>query len=100
MHEDVGLPSHKTLFQLQAERICKLQELAREHAVRRDIPVRAGPLILWCIMTSDSTHDDTVAYFVKNNFFGLSQVRKRYVKLDNVCFRRVFVSSSKGCCQQ
>ncbi|KAH3722889.1 UDP-N-acetylglucosamine pyrophosphorylase [Pelomyxa schiedti] len=68
---DVGLPSHKTLFQLQAERLLKMTQLARSHAAAHGIVCPSGPLILWCVMTSDATHQATVDYFTRSHFFGL-----------------------------
>ncbi|XP_034935842.1 UDP-N-acetylhexosamine pyrophosphorylase [Chelonus insularis] len=63
---DVGLPSHKSLFQLQAERIKRLELMAQE---------RHGKCqgITWYILTSDATHDATLTYFEENNYFGLNK---------------------------
>ena len=54
---DIGLPSHKSLFQLQAERL-------------RNLGARVGHAIPWCIMTSPLNHEATVNFFSENNFFG------------------------------
>jgi UDP-N-acetylglucosamine/UDP-N-acetylgalactosamine diphosphorylase len=65
---DINLPSGKTLFQLQAERIIKLQELARaSHNVKQNVSIP------WYIMTSGRTHGPTYSYFENNNFFGLNK---------------------------
>lgn len=54
---DIGLPSGKSLFQLQAERLLHLSK-------------RAGRTIAWYIMTSPDNHDATVAFFQAADFFG------------------------------
>lgn len=62
---NVGLPSGKSLFQMQAERIVRLQQLAAERIGR------SGGKVAWYIMTSASTVKPTTDFFVKHNYFGL-----------------------------
>lgn len=57
---NIGLPSGKTLFQLQAERLIKLQELAAKHAGKKASDV----VIPWYIMTSPMTDKDTREYIL------------------------------------
>ncbi len=57
---DIGLPSHKSLFQLQAERIGKLGRIA-------------GKAIPWYVMTSLDNHAATEEFFRRNAFFGLKE---------------------------
>lgn len=64
---NVGLPSAKTLYQLQAERLARLQEVAAERTGR------AGGTVAWYIMASEATKKPTHDYFEKNDFFGLDK---------------------------
>jgi UDP-N-acetylglucosamine/UDP-N-acetylgalactosamine diphosphorylase len=63
---DIGLPSSKPLFQLQAERILKLQRLAQQQPGAVD-----NVTIPWYVMTSGPTRAATMAYFEENGYFGL-----------------------------
>lgn len=63
---NIGLPSGKSLFQLQAERILCLQRLAAQS-------VSDGTLapIHWYIMTSPFTDEATHKFFESHKYFGL-----------------------------
>ncbi|CAM9433878.1 unnamed protein product [Discosporangium mesarthrocarpum] len=63
---DIGLPSGKSLFQLQAERLRRLCVLANEAN-----PDAKGAGIPWYIMTSPMNDAVTREFFEKNMFFGL-----------------------------
>lgn len=66
---DIGLPSKKSLFQIQGERIRKIQRLAEKKA-----GVAAGSVTVpWYVMTSGPTRGPTEAYFQEHEYFGLKK---------------------------
>ena len=68
---DIGLPSHKSLFQIQAERIRKIQELAA-HKVGG-----SSSVVPWYVMTSGPTRQPTQDFFQENKYFGLDSANVR-----------------------
>lgn len=63
---NVGCPSGKTLYQLQAERLLRLQQLVElKTGQPADIP--------WYIMTSEHTKEPTREFFRRHDFFGLQE---------------------------
>lgn len=63
---DVGLPSRKTLFQIQAERLLRLEKMAQKLSDKQDTN------IVWYIMTSGPTIEPTIEFFKENDYFGLN----------------------------
>ncbi|XP_076242883.1 UDP-N-acetylglucosamine pyrophosphorylase mmy [Calliopsis andreniformis] len=63
---NVGLPSGKTLFQLQAERILCLQNIAEKECGKMGE-------ITWYILTSEATHDETLTFLKEHNYFNLKE---------------------------
>ncbi|KAK0617863.1 nucleotide-diphospho-sugar transferase [Bombardia bombarda] len=66
---DIGLPSHKSLFELQAQRIRKVEILA---SLKAGIPVdKSNITVPWYVMTSGPTRKPTEDYFKKHSYFRL-----------------------------
>ncbi|XP_069465836.1 UDP-N-acetylhexosamine pyrophosphorylase-like protein 1 [Ambystoma mexicanum] len=63
---NVGLPSGKTLYEIQAERIRKVEELASEKCGSKGT-------VPWYIMTSEFTLGPTKTFFVEHDFFHLDK---------------------------
>lgn len=63
---DIGLPSHKSLFQIQGERIAKVQELASNKS-------GSSAVVPWYVMTSGPTRGPTEKFFEDKNYFGLAK---------------------------
>ena len=65
---DIGLPSSKSLFQMQAERIRKAQLLGQKFS-KSDKPA----VIPWYVMTSGPTRKPTEDFFKQHSYFGLQK---------------------------
>ncbi|GBG33777.1 UDP-N-acetylhexosamine pyrophosphorylase [Hondaea fermentalgiana] len=71
---DIGLPSHKSLFQLMGERIRSLRRLVAEQTSTKESKVS----IPWYIMTSPLNDADTRSFFKENKYFGLGEKEVRF----------------------
>jgi UDP-N-acetylglucosamine/UDP-N-acetylgalactosamine diphosphorylase len=64
---DIGLPSKKSLFQVQAERILRVQQLSSKKHGKSDA------IVPWYVMTSGPTRKPTEDFFRENHYFGLKK---------------------------
>lgn len=95
---DVGLPSQKSLFQIQAEKLLKVQSLTK--AKYPD----SHPVIQWYIMTSELTGDITEAYFRKHKYFGLAPDQVTFFNQGTLpCFNlegtQILMNSNDAICE-
>ena len=57
----------KSIFQMTAERIQRIQELASQHSQIENVKIH------WFLMTNEETTEEINEFFRKNNYFGLNE---------------------------
>jgi UDP-N-acetylglucosamine/UDP-N-acetylgalactosamine diphosphorylase len=79
---NIGLPSGKCIFQLQAERVLKLREEAKKYQQRENSGATSHDLknvsLPVYVMTSPMTDSETRAFFESKSFFGLPREDVRF----------------------
>lgn len=95
---NVGLPSGKSLFQIQAEKIARVQKLAQKKHPQ------TTPVIQWYIMTSAPTRDSTETFFLKHEYFGLRKDQITFFNQGTLpCFNldgsKILMESESSICQ-
>lgn len=68
---DIGLPSHKSLFALQCDRLIRLHQMT-------------GQYIKWYIMTSEDNHQESIEHFEENSYFGYDKKYIHFFKQDRL----------------
>jgi len=68
---DIGLPSRKSLFHLQCDKLISLHKLT-------------GTYIKWYIMTSEDNHQESIDHFEAHDFFGYSREHVIFFKQDRL----------------
>ncbi|CCG24355.1 Uap1 UDP-N-acetylglucosamine pyrophosphorylase [Candida orthopsilosis Co 90-125] len=96
---DVSLPSHKPLFQIQAEKILKIEQLAQ-----KKLQLEKLPTIMWYIMTSGPTRKSTEKFFTQHNYFGLDSKQVVFFNQGTLpCFdlsgEKILLQSKNAICE-
>jgi UDP-N-acetylglucosamine pyrophosphorylase len=73
---DLNLPSHKTLYQLHAEKVLRLQDEVKHRFGKSGAEVQ----IPFYVMTSPEALQQTHQFFIKHQFFGLSHKQVFFFK--------------------
>ena len=89
---DIGLPSHKSLFQYQAERIARLQVVAEELEGK----TKGSVEIPWYVMTSGPTRPETEQFFKMNNYFGLKSKNVIFFEQGKYLILLILVTNCSG----
>lgn len=96
---DVGLPSQKPLFAIQAEKILRIQQLAAESKGEG-----AECTVPWYIMTSGATREATETFFRHRNYFGLKPLQVKFFNQGTLpCFSldgtKILMKSQSEICE-